>query len=47
LVRGLRSEDWVRAGTIGGTAITLVDLGTWLANHDRGHLAQLQRRDGR
>jgi rubrerythrin len=43
LVEGLRSEDWRRAGTIGGAAVTLLDLGTWLANHDRGHLAQLQR----
>ncbi len=47
LVGGLRSEDWVRTGTIRGTAITLLDLGTWLANHDRGHLAQLQRLAGR
>ena len=43
LVEGLRHEDWGRAGTIGGTAVTVLDLGTWLANHDRGHLAQLQR----
>jgi hypothetical protein len=44
LVEGLQPEDWVRRGSIGGTAVTLLDLGTWLANHDRGHLAQMQRR---
>jgi rubrerythrin len=46
LVGGLRSEDWVRMGSIGGSAVTLLDLGTWLANHDRGHLAQMQRLAG-
>jgi rubrerythrin len=43
LVAELQPADWGRTGTVGGTAVTVVDLGTWLANHDRGHLAQLER----
>jgi rubrerythrin len=43
LVRGLAPEEWARAGTIRGTTTTLLDLGTWLANHDRGHLAQMRQ----
>jgi len=46
LVRGLEQEDWARTGTIRGTATTLLDLGTWLANHDRGHLAQTRQLAG-
>jgi len=43
LVRGLRPEDWTRRATIGGSTTTVLDLGTWLANHDRGHLAQIRQ----
>ncbi len=43
LVRPLKPEQWARRGTIRGASVTLVDLGTWLANHDRGHLAQVRR----
>src|SRR5215204_3843963 len=43
LVAELQPADWGRTGTVGGTAVTVLDLGTWLANHDRGHLAQLER----
>ena len=43
LLEGLRPEEWGRTGTVGGQGISVLDLGTWLANHDRGHLAQLQR----
>jgi hypothetical protein len=46
LVRGLKQEDWTRAGTIRGTTTTLLDLGTWLANHDRGHLVQIRHLAG-
>ena len=46
LVRGLTPEDWSRSGTIRGVGTTLLDLGTWLANHDRGHLAQIRRLAG-
>jgi DinB superfamily len=45
LLEGLGPEDWGRTGTVGGQGISVLDLGTWLANHDRGHLAQLQRPD--
>jgi len=43
LVRGLTPEDWARRATFGGTGTTVLDLGTWLANHDRGHLAQIRQ----
>ena len=43
LVRSLSPEQWARRGTLRGAAVTLIDLGTWLANHDRGHLAQIKR----
>jgi rubrerythrin len=46
LVRDLRPEDWARGGLIRGATTSLLDLGTWLANHDRGHLAQIRRRAG-
>ena len=46
LVRSLEQEDWARAGTIRGTTTTLLDLGTWLANHDRGHRAQMRHLAG-
>jgi rubrerythrin len=41
LVRDLTPKQWARRGTIVGTANTILDLGTWLTNHDRGHLAQI------
>ncbi len=41
LVRSITPEDWVRQGLISGTPTSVLDLGTWLANHDRGHLAQV------
>jgi rubrerythrin len=47
LVRGLRPADWARRGTVRGASTSLLDLGTWLANHDRGHLAQIRQLAGR
>lgn len=47
LIRGLASEDWARRGSMRGTGTSLLDLGTWLANHDRGHLAQVRRLCGK
>ena len=46
LLRGLGPGDWARRGTIRGAATSLLDLGTWLANHDRGHLAQIRQLAG-
>ncbi len=47
LVGNLTPEQWAQRGTnVGGTA-TVLDLGTWLANHDLGHLAQVRRLCGR
>jgi DinB superfamily len=43
LVEGLQAQDWMRRGSVGGTANSVLDLGTWLANHDVGHLAQARR----
>jgi rubrerythrin len=44
LVRELTAEQWARRGLVRGAGTSLLDLGTWLANHDRGHLAQLRSR---
>jgi hypothetical protein len=44
LVRELTPEQWGRRGLVRGAGTSLLDLGTWLANHDRGHLAQLRSR---
>ena len=43
LVEGLTDTDWIRKGTVRGTANSVLDLGSWLANHDVGHLAQAHR----
>ncbi len=43
LIRNLAPEDWLRRGLNFGSKISMLDLGTWLANHDRGHLAQIKR----
>jgi rubrerythrin len=51
LVQHLKAGDWTRRGinrTAGQyTTVSLLDLGTWLANHDMGHLAQIRRLCGR
>ncbi len=46
IVRDLKPAQWSRRGTLRGTSTSLIDLGTWLANHDRGHIAQLRRLRG-
>jgi hypothetical protein len=43
LLRTMVPEDWIRKGLSFGSKTTMLDLGTWLANHDRGHLAQIKR----
>ena len=43
LIRAMTPEDWTRKGLSFGSRISMLDLGTWLANHDRGHLAQIKR----
>jgi rubrerythrin len=43
LVRTMTPDDWTRKGLILGAETSMLDLGTWLANHDRGHLAQIKR----
>lgn len=47
LVRNLSSQEWVRQGTLMGSVSSILDLGTWVANHDRGHLAQIKRLCGK
>jgi rubrerythrin len=47
IVRGLKAEQWSRRGTLRGTSTSLIDLGTWLANHDLGHSAQIRRLCGK
>ncbi len=43
LLSGLETDQWTRQGLIGGGAVSILDLGTWLTNHDIGHLAQIKR----
>jgi len=43
LVRGLTSEQWAGRGLNTEGTASVLDLGTWLANHDLGHLAQVRR----
>lgn len=43
LLHSLEPHQWARRGTNRGRVLSLIDLGTWLANHDRGHLAQVLR----
>lgn len=43
LVSNLEAEHWTRQGTLLGTIASVLDLGSWLANHDRGHLAQIRQ----
>ena len=41
-IKDLKDEDWMRQGTLMGTTNSILDLGSWLTNHDRGHLAQIK-----
>jgi rubrerythrin/uncharacterized damage-inducible protein DinB len=43
IVRSLKSEHWSGQGTLLGTTTSVLDLGSWLTNHDRGHLAQIRQ----
>jgi rubrerythrin len=43
LIRELKPELWIRKGTVMGKTVSILDLGTWLANHDQGHLSQIQK----
>jgi uncharacterized damage-inducible protein DinB len=45
VIRAMTPEDWMRKGLSFGSKISMLDLGTWLANHDRGHLAQIKRQE--
>lgn len=47
LVSQMTPEQWSYRGRIQGSATSMLDLGTWVANHDRGHLAQIYRLCGR
>ncbi len=47
IVRDLKADQWSRRGTLRGTSTSLLDLGTWLANHDLGHTAQIRRLCGK
>ncbi len=43
LLKSLKNEDWVRQGILMGVTNSVLDLGSWLTNHDRGHLAQIKK----
>jgi rubrerythrin len=42
IVEGLGVEDWGRFGLVRGRVTTILDLGTWLANHNIAHCAQIE-----
>jgi uncharacterized damage-inducible protein DinB len=44
IMDGMDEKHWARSAQIAGERTTIADLGTWLVNHDTGHLAQLRRR---
>lgn len=43
LIQDLTPRDWARRATMRGSVATLLDFGTWIANHDFGHLQQVRR----
>ena len=43
LIRAVTPDQWGWWGINGKEGTTVLDLGTWLANHDQGHLAQIRR----
>ena len=43
LLSNLKDTDWIRIGANQGSPVSLLDLGTWLTNHDVGHIAQIKR----
>ena len=42
LIRTLEPRNWGRFGLMRGRMTTVLDLGTWLANHNVAHFAQIQ-----
>lgn len=42
-ISALTDEEWVKTGILLGESRSVIDTGTWLANNDRGHLAQIER----
>ena len=43
LIRPLKPAQWTRQGTLLGTVTSVLDLGSWITNHDRGHFAHIRR----
>jgi rubrerythrin len=42
IVKGFADEDWGRFGLVRARVTTVLDLGTWLANHNIAHCAQIE-----
>lgn len=43
LIQDLTPGDWARRANMRDSVATLLDFGTWIANHDIGHLQQVRR----
>lgn len=43
LIQDLTPRDWARRANMRGSVATILDFGTWIANHDTGHLQQVRR----
>jgi rubrerythrin len=41
-IRSFSSKEWTRAGLNRGRSCNILDLGTWLANHNIAHLKQIE-----
>jgi rubrerythrin len=42
-IENFTPQEWLRRGTVRGLVTNLLDYGTWLANHDRGHLIHVRQ----
>ena len=43
LIRGVSPEQWATTGPMLGEVRSLLDVGTWHANHEPAHIAQIRR----
>lgn len=47
LAKNLELHQWSRKGVLRGVGTSVLDLATWVTNHDRAHLVQVQRLAGK
>lgn len=47
IIQNLEPRQWARHGNLRGSSSSMLDLATWVANHDKGHLAQVRQLCGK